>query len=104
MLGLDTWGVSQADFAAYREQNRSFETLALVLNGAVNMTGDGEPERLPMTNATADFFNVLGVNPLLGRTFHEGEDAPGKNLICVLSYRLWQRRFGGDHRQVADFE
>ena len=96
MLGLETWGVSQADFAAYFEQNRSFETLALSTNGGVNLTGEGEPERLLMTNATADFFKVFGVNPTLGRTFLEGEDAPGKNGVCVISYRLWQRRFGGD--------
>jgi len=96
MLGLTTWGVSQADFAAYREQNRSFETLALLNNGGVNLTGEGEPERLSTTNVTADFFNVFGVNPVLGRTFQEGEDAPGKNGVCVISYGLWQRRFGGD--------
>ena len=44
-MGLDTWGVSQANFAAYREQNRSFEKLALMNNGGVNMTGEGDPGR-----------------------------------------------------------
>src|ERR1051326_1099940 len=58
MLGLPTWGVSQADFAPYREQNRSFETVAIYNNGAINLTGDGEPERLPLANVTADFFKV----------------------------------------------
>jgi predicted permease len=95
-LGLATWGVSQADFAAYREQNHSLETLALYTNGGVNLTGEGEPERLEMANASADFFKVFGVNPALGRTFQEGEDAPGKTGICVISYGLWQRHFGGD--------
>ena len=95
-LGLNSWGVSQADFAAYREQNRSFETIALYNSSETNLTGVGEPERLPVTTVTADFFKVLGVNPLLGRTFVEGEDAPGRNLICVISHRFWQRRFGGD--------
>src|SRR5689334_20566373 len=95
-LGLATWGVSQADFAAYRDQNRSFETVALYNSGAVNLTGQGEPERLPITNVTADFFKVFGVSPLLGRTFVEGEDTQGKNSICVISYAFWQRHFGGD--------
>ena len=95
-LGLATWGVSQADFAAYREQNRSFETTAIYNNSAINLTGDGEPERLPIVNVTADFFKVFGVNPLLGRTFVEGEDTPGRNLVCVISHAFWQRRFGGD--------
>jgi predicted permease len=95
-LGLDTWGVSQADFGAYRDQNRSLESIALYNSSAVNLTGQGEPERLPVTNVTADFFKVFGVNPRLGRTFVEGEDAPGKNTVCVISYAFWQRRFGGD--------
>ncbi|HEV8202891.1 MAG TPA: ABC transporter permease, partial [Pyrinomonadaceae bacterium] len=100
-LGLDTWGVSQADFAAYREQNRSLESIALFNSTAINLTGDGEPERLPMTSVTADFFKVLGVNPVLGRTFVEGEDAQGKNLVCVISHRFWQRRFAGDPNIVG---
>ena len=100
-LGLDTWGVSQADFAAYREQNRSLESIALFNSTAINLTGSGEPERLPMTSVTADFFKVLGVNPVLGRTFVEGEDAQGKNLVCVISHRFWQRRFAGDPNIVG---
>src|ERR1041384_3401944 len=95
-LGLESWGVSQAAFAAYREQNRSLESIALFNSTAITLTGAGEPERLPMTSVTADFFKVLGVNPVLGRTFVEGEDAQGKNLVCVISHRFWQRRFAGD--------
>src|ERR1041385_1851794 len=100
-LGLATWGVSQADFAAYRDQNRSFESVAIYNSTATNLTGSGEPERLPMTVVTADFFKVFGVNPLLGRTFAEGEDTPGRNLVCVISYAFWQRRFGGDPNSVG---
>src|SRR4051812_1395828 len=100
-LGLATWGLSQANFAAYREQNRSFETLAIFTSGGVNLTSEGEPERLAMANVSADFFKVFGVNPALGRTFHEGEDTPGKNGVCVISYGLWQRRFGGDRQVIG---
>ena len=81
-LGLPSWGVSQADFGAYREQNRSFESMAIYNNSAINLTGAGEPERLPMTTVTADFFKVLGVSPILGRTFVEGEDAPEKTWFA----------------------
>jgi len=95
-LGLSSWGVSQADFAAYRDQNRSFETVALFNSTGVNLTGEGEPERLPITKVTADFFKVFGVNSQLGRTFVEGEDTLGRNSVCVISYAFWQRRFGGD--------
>src|SRR6476620_3435765 len=99
-LGLSSWGVSQADFAAYREQNRSFESVAIYNATATNLTGAGEPERLPITTVTADFFKVFGVNPLLGRTFVEGEDTQGRNHVCVISYAFWQRRFGGDPNVV----
>src|ERR1044071_7121139 len=95
-LGLSSWGVSQADFAAYRDQNRSFESVALLSSSGGNLTGEGEPERLPITKVTADFFKVFGVNPMLGRTFVEGEDTLGRNSVCVISYAFWQRRFGGD--------
>ncbi len=101
MLGLPSWGVSQADFAAYREQNRSFESIAIYNISATNLTGAGDPERLPITTVTADFFKVFGVNALLGRTFVEGEDAPGKNQVCVISHAFWQRRFGGDPNVVG---
>src|SRR5215207_6340145 len=101
MLGLSSWGVSQADFAAYREQNRSFESIAIYNATAANLTGAGEPERLPIATVTADFFKVFGVNPLLGRTFVEGEDAKGKNQVCVISHAFWQRRFGGDPNVVG---
>jgi predicted permease len=100
-LGLATWGVSQADFTAYREQNRSFESLTLYNSGGVNLTGEGEPERLTVANVSADFFKVFGVNPVLGRAFQEGEDSPGKNGVCVISYGLWQRRFGGDQHIIG---
>jgi putative ABC transport system permease protein len=101
MLGLASWGVSQADFAAYREQNRSFESIAIYNTSATNLTGAGEPERLPIVVVTADFFKVFGVNPQLGRTFVEGEDVQGKNQVCVISHAFWQRRFAGDPNIVG---
>jgi predicted permease len=95
-LGLSAWPLSQTDFAVYREQNRSFESMAIHSTGGANLTGDGEPERVPVSNVTADFFKVLGVNPVAGRTFQEGEDTPGRNSVCVISYGFWQRRFAAD--------
>lgn len=94
--GLDTWGVSQANFALYRDQNQVFEKIAAYNSTGFNLTGGASPERLQATMVTVDFFDVLGVQPGLGRTFRAEEDVPGKNLVCILSYGLWQRRFGGD--------
>lgn len=100
-LGLPSWGVSQANFAAYREQNRSFESLAIYDTGEINLIGDGEPERLQTGTVTADFFKVLGINPILGRTFQEGEDSAGRNSVCVIGDGLWRSRFGGDPNVVG---
>src|SRR6185369_6068767 len=57
--------------------------------------------RLAVTNVTSDFFTVLGISPILGRTFDTGEDSAGRNTVCVISYGLWQRRFGADPNIVG---
>ena len=94
--GLNTWGISQANFALYRDHNQSFEKIAAYNSPGFNLTGSADPERLQGAAVTADFFDVLGVQPAWGRAFRAEEDAPGKNSVCILSYGLWQRRFGGD--------
>jgi putative ABC transport system permease protein len=94
--GLDTWGISQANFALYRDHNQVFEKIAAYNSPGFNLTGGDGPERLQGSAVTVDFFDVLGVEPGWGRAFRVEEDAPGKNLVCILSYGLWQRRFGGD--------
>jgi putative ABC transport system permease protein len=94
--GLDTWGISQANFAIYRDHNQVFEKIAAYNSPGFNLTGGATPERLQGSAVTVDFFDVLGVQPGWGRAFRPEEDAPGKNTVCILSYGLWQRRFGGN--------
>ena len=94
--GLTFWRLSQANFAAYREQSRSFESLAVYTRAGYNVSGGGEADRLQAANVSAEFFDIFSVAPRLGRTFRAGDDAPGHPRICVLSYGEWQRRFGGD--------
>src|ERR1044071_1825584 len=81
----------------WRDRAQSFESLAAygALGGGVNLTGDGGPERVETTEVTANFFKTMGIHPVLGRTFlpEEGED--GKTQVAVISYGMWQRRFGG---------
>ena len=84
---------SRANFRAWRAQNTSYENVAAFTDQRFNLTGDGEPEELSVQMATPELFKVLGVEPLIGRTFLSDDD--GKPPVAVLSYGLWQRRFGG---------
>ena len=86
---------SRANYRAWRAQNTSFQNVAAFTDQRFNMTDAGEPEELSVQLATPEIFNVLGVEPLLGRTFLP-EDGEAANMnVAVLSYPLWQRRFGG---------
>ncbi len=63
---------------------------------AFTIIGGEEPERVQTGVVSAEFFQALGVRPLLGRVFEPGEDAPGANPVLVLSYKYWQQKLGGD--------
>jgi putative ABC transport system permease protein len=93
---IDDMGVTQHDFNDYRAQTRSFEGLALFSNGTFNVSGTERPERYDGAYLSANAFRLLRVQPQLGRTFREGEDAPGAPAVVVLSDDLWKNRFGGD--------
>jgi len=86
---------SYPDFQDY-QQNQVLEGLAAYAGGGGIMSGRGEPERVFAPAVTANFFSVLGVEPVIGRTFQPGEDKPGAPRVVVLTYGMWQRRFGGD--------
>jgi putative ABC transport system permease protein len=93
--------VSPANFFDWREQNRVFEGMAAYADTGVNLAGDGEPEEIPAQETTANLFSVLGVNALLGRTFTPEDGKPGQNNVAVISFALWQSRFGGDPRAIG---
>jgi putative ABC transport system permease protein len=85
--------VAPANFLHWREMNRTFEDLAAVtMSYTVTLTGAGEPEELTTQAVSAEAFSILGVRPLLGRTFTPAENVPDANL-AVISDRLWKRRF-----------
>src|SRR6185503_19115535 len=88
--------VAPANFFDFREQQSVFESIAAAQYWTANLTGRDRPEQINGVQLTADMFHLLGVPPLLGRTFSDGEDQPGNERVIVLSHRLWQRRFGGD--------
>ena len=88
--------ISPANFLRWRDRATAFEQMTAFYETTENMTGSGEPEQLVVQAVTPDFFSTLGVTPLLGRTFAPDEGPRGHDDFAVLSYQLWQRRFGGD--------
>jgi putative ABC transport system permease protein len=93
--GLSEVNLNDAMFAYYRARTQSFEKIAAFEDGGLVMTGAGEAESLPSASVTFNYFEVLGRQPLLGRTFLKEEDTPGNNHVVMLSYGVWQRKFGG---------
>jgi putative ABC transport system permease protein len=91
----DRNSVSPADLLDWRAQSRAFERIVAIHDLGVNLTGHGTPAEVPAELASADLFPLLGLTPVLGRTFTAREDGPGGGKVVVLSYGLWQRRFGG---------
>ena len=94
--GLDRFTFSLANFVDHRDQQSSFEQMAAYQPWNANLTGAGEPERVQVGLVTASFLPLLRVQPLLGRGFLTEEETPGKDDVVMLSYGLWQRRFGAD--------
>ena len=93
--------VSPANYLDWKAETQLFERMAAAYDIRMNLTGVGEPVEVPAQLATADLFPLLGLHPLLGRTFTADEDAPGGAPAAVLSYGLWQRRFGGARNVVG---
>ncbi len=90
--------VAPLDFLEYRKENKTFEEFAASFSIplALNLTGSGEPERLSAAAVTGNYFQALGAKPALGRTFLLVNETPGSDEVAILSYGLWQKRFGGD--------
>jgi len=94
--------LSYQSFLDFRRQTTTFEEMAGVTPPwSLVLSGDGEPERVSAQFVSWSFFRLLGVEPLLGRTFLAPEDQPGRPLAAVLSHRLWQRRFGSDPQALG---
>ena len=99
--GLRHLDLNDALFAYYRDRSRTFESIAAYEGGEFALTGNGDPEVVPGAVITFNYFNVLGREPLYGRTFTAQEDTPGNNNVAILSYGLWQRRFAGNQNIIG---
>jgi putative ABC transport system permease protein len=94
--------VSPANYLDWREQTRSFEEMGAYTEDFYNLSEDASrPERVAGANVTPSLFRALGVRPLLGRTFLPEDEGREARSVVLLSYGLWQRRFGGDPNVVG---
>src|SRR6266851_2661288 len=92
---MDEISISYPDFTDWRNQNHVFERVGVYNRDSYNLTGSGDAERILTAQVSADLLSALRVNALIGRVFTNDEDKPGAAPVVVLSYGLWQRRFGG---------
>ncbi len=100
--GLGVKGpASDALFYDFQQDSRSFERLGMMQSDRQALTGQGEPVELGVTRVTGGFFSVLGASAALGRTIDPGDDNFGKPNTAVLSYALWQHRFGSDRGVIG---
>ncbi len=98
-LGPEMWDRNEAaigNFLDWRSRNQIFDQLAALFDTDMNLTGVGEPQRIQSCVVTTNFFQVLGVQPVLGRSFTPESEKPGSPFTVIISHELWQRQFGSD--------
>src|SRR5213592_1382445 len=99
--GTQIESISYLDYVDWRDQNKVFERVAVCTNQSVSTLSDGnKATHVQGESVSADLFPLVGVQPVLGRTFLPNEDDPG-NHVVILSHALWQRRFGADGNVVG---
>lgn len=100
--GWTNHGVSStADFIGYQNENTSFEQLTAWTSWYFNLTGDGDPDRVIGGLVGWNFFQTLGVQPMMGRAFLEEESRPASSHVAILSRGLWEGRFAADPKIIG---
>ena len=100
-MGLDQIPVSVPEYLDYEKQLTSYEGIGAFTFSSFNLTGGDMPERIQGAVATPSVFQVLGVQPIKGRLFHNDEIGEGKDGVILVSERLWRRRFNSDPQLVG---
>ena len=95
-LGVDRLPVNSQSFKEYSSQHRIFDAAAAFAPQDRNLAGDADAERVTTMAAGASLFSILGAAPVLGRSFTAEENEPGHEMVAILSYPLFVRRYGGD--------
>ncbi len=94
-------GAAPNEYNFWRQQTQAFQDVSAYAFNVANLTGEGAPEQLQTTRASANFFRLCGADVVLGRTYTAEEDLPKAPKTAVLAYGFWQRRFGGDPRVIG---
>jgi predicted permease len=92
---------SYPNFLDWEKRNRSFSSIAAFRSESFNLTGQGQPERLPLAMVSASLFRIFDLKPVIGRTFTPEDDRQGAAPVIVLSTRYWKERFAGDRSIVG---
>ncbi len=95
-LKIEQFADSVLNYLSWRERAQTFETMAAMGFGPFTITGSGEPEQEQGVTITPSLMPMLGIQPVIGRAFRDGDDAPGTPAVAMISEGLWKRRFGGD--------
>ena len=93
--------VSARGYRDYRDKTKSFESVAVESQFGANLTGSGDPERVPGVRVSGDWFHVLGVAPILGRALTRDDDVPGHEHVVVLSHGVWTRLFAASPSAIG---
>jgi len=101
MFDFPDLGLSLPDIQDLRAQNTAFSAIALYQSSDMTLADGGEPQALDGAEVSAEFFAVLGMKPLYGRTFTSAEMQPGQDREVILSFSLWQRQFSSDRHAVG---
>ncbi len=96
LSGQNTLGVAIAEYFDYRDQSDVFDGLVEYHQMNFDLLNRGEPDRVSTGVVSANFFDLLGIKPVVGRTFVASDDVPGAEAVLVLSHTYWRTKFGGD--------
>ncbi|HJU66412.1 MAG TPA: ABC transporter permease, partial [Gemmatimonadaceae bacterium] len=99
--GEVTWRLSPSGYFYFRAENRTLADLGGFMTGALTVAGESSAERVWVASVTHSLFSTLRARPEIGRLIVAGDDRPDAELVVVLSYDYWQRRFGGDPRAIG---
>src|SRR5580692_4371643 len=92
-LNISNFAASVLNYLSWKEQNRSFQGLAAIGSGTYTVTGRGDPEQINGATISPSLLPILGIQPVLGRGFRDGDDLPGAPPVALISQGLWRRLF-----------